>query len=363
MAVLNFVENMRDMRDELEAYALRVGREEVEEDDEGNNKKVKTYLIESNIPAPKPNDLFKVFDTKDPNLKMLESRGQTKFLFYIDTSNERFWQVHTADPAYLADRVLREYIVKNNSKLDFSWFYSNFLEQECAIGNTKGFKLRFRDLFSHLPEGSNGEEPNIERFSMLFWGGKASEIIGALRETTLVEGVNLSAILTKYFIGRGFSKENIQNNGKFTLTKTNSIDSHLNAVNKISEKYEKHIHKIESGNRIVTKVEGGRVKIEGTYASIKLRKKIENIEQFIAKVFSGTRPFRLFGVSQKIESEYYKIFGVDLHTTSKFDMEILPEEIRVYLDESACGNVIPRLLTNLQSNFSSEITYNSGDLI
>ena len=357
MSVLNLVENMREMRDELEAHALRINREEIEEEDSGNNKKVKTYLIESNIPKPISDELFKVSDTKDANLKMLQSRDSNKFLFYADTSDNRFWQLHTAEPAQPSYKILKKYILKNNSHLDFSWFYSNFLEDECSIGTTKGFNIRFKDIFNEIQEEIDNNVPNIEKFSMLFWGGKASEVITALRTTALSEGISLSAILTKYYIDNSYSKEKIQSYGKFTLTKTNSIDSHLTAVNKISKRYSKHIEKIESGNKIVTKIENNRLKIEGNFASIQLKKEIQNIELFIKTIFSGKAPFRLFGMPQKIDDNYYKIFAIDLHTTSKFDIEILPNELRIYLDEAACGNVIPRLLTNLQSNFSSELNY------
>jgi hypothetical protein len=39
---------------------------------------------------------------------------------------------------------------------------------------------------------------------------------------------------------------------------------------------------------------------------------------------------------------------VDLHTGDALDLELTPFFVRVYLTSSSCGNVLARLLTNLQ---------------
>lgn len=360
MAVLNLISNMKEMREELESHALRISREESEEEDEGNNKKVKTYIIESNTPDLIQNELFKVTDTKDSNLKLLQTRDANKTLFYVDTTNKRFWQLHSADPSTEVDNAIRKYVLENNSKLDFAWFYSNFLENKCNIGKAKGFNVKYEDLFTTDEE--NEKNNNIEKFSMLFWGGRASEVIGALRETNLSDGVSLSAILTQYSIEDKFAKEKIHSNGKFTLTKTNSIDRHFRVLSRVTDNYQKQIKKIEEDNRIKIRSDEGKLIVDGNYASIKLKKEIEDIENFTKIVFSGNQPFRLFGLQEKVSDEYYKVFGIDLHTASKFDMEILNDELRLYLDENACGNLVMRLLTNLQSNFNSKLGLVGDDI-
>ena len=54
-----------------------------------------------------------------------------------------------------------------------------------------------------------------------------------------------------------------------------------------------------------------------------------------------------------ITEEHLKVKGIDLHTNTPIELEIMPDMIRIILGEGACGNVATRLLTNIQANYDS----------
>jgi hypothetical protein len=96
--------------------------------------------------------------------------------------------------------------------------------------------------------------------------------------------------------------------------------------------------------------------IKGTYSVIKFKKKIENIEFFLDHLLSGNQPFRIFGLPNNVTKNFASVFALDLHTNHKFNMEVSEDAIRIYLYKNSCGNVLTRLMTNLQQFYDSQIT-------
>jgi hypothetical protein len=238
--------------------------------------------------------------------------------------------------------------------LDFAWFASNFLEKNCALGKEEGFGLKYINSF--VENNNNFDENTLRSFSMLFWGGHPKDVLEGLKKNAaLASGVSLSRVKQVFRTDDGYVKENISREGKFTLTKGNSIDSHLLAVDKIKNEYRGIIENLESNYRINVSNSDFGLNVKGTYSVIKLTKKIENFDRFLCHLLSGNLPFRIFGIPQIIDNDFVKVFAVDLHTSHKFNMEISRGSIRIYLYQNSCGNVITRLMTNLQQFYDSQI--------
>jgi hypothetical protein len=250
---------------------------------------------------------------------------------------------------------VNELVLANNSQLDFSWFASNFLENECAIGQGEGFGLKYENTF--LASTVFLDDGPLRRFSMLFWGGKPTDVLVGLKSNPgLVSGVSLSRVKQIFRTDAGYVKESISRDGRFTLTKGDSFDSHLLAVDKVKEKYEKIIKTIENDYRInFVKTDKGYT-LDGTYSVIKLNKKIDNFELFLKHFLSGTNPFRIFGLPNDVTDKFANVFAIDLHTNHKFNMEVTRDSIRIYLYKNSCGNVLTRLMANLQQFYDSQIT-------
>ncbi len=367
MVVFNPVNNLKEMEESMQDSLSKGMEEAVIEEENLQRTYIKTFMIESNqninnIKLPEELSGSSITDTDDKNLKLVKipNEGKTE-INYLDISNARFWLLHTSSESRVIRNFVKTLITKNHSLLDFSWFPSSFLEEKCNFGKGNGFHLKyrnnfFRDEIEELVE--NSKEINyLKEFSMLFWGGRPNDILKSLRNNTeLVSGITLTQIKQIFNTKLGYINENIGNSGIFTLTKGDSIPTYFLSINKVREGYTNVINKIEKEYMIKLSRAENRLNIEGTYAVIELKKPIENFELFIKGLFSTVEPFRLFGLPEVVEKDFIKVSAVDLHTNDKLNFEITPDYIRVFLYENACGNVLTRLITNLQLYYDSRIT-------
>lgn len=243
MSSLRETNDMKEMKEGLQNYLLKIADEDQENEDQGNDKKIKTYIIESNISSPTSVSLIPKYSvmkaTDNPNLKIFHlpdnklKKGRTeKQLIYLDSSDPRFWLLHTNIGSKTMQFFVNDFVTSNNSQLDFSWFASNFLEKKCAIGQGEGFGLKYENSFLNGTDFL--DEGPLRRFSMLFWGGRPKDVLDGLKKNPgLVSGVSLSRVKRIFRTDDGYVKENISRDGQFTLTKGDSIDSHLLAVDNI----------------------------------------------------------------------------------------------------------------------------------
>jgi len=355
---------MKEMRDALQDYLGKIVEEESEEEKK-NDKKIKTYIIESNITDPRRISKYpsnaQIKSTEDKNLFLIDIPHQLGHqTIYLDSSDPRFWLLHTGSASGEVHDFIFKLVTENKSQLDYSWFSSNFLENKCGIGTGEGFGLKYENSF--LKDSEELENGHLRKFSMLFWGGKPTEVLDGLKTNeNLVSGVSLSRIKRIFKTEDGFVKESVSREGKFTLTKGDSINSHFLAVDKIKTKYADIISRIENDYRInYTPTEVG-FKINGTYALIELKKPIEDLALFVERLLSCTHPFRVFGIPEFIDKDFVKISAVDLHTYDRFNMEISSNFIRIFLYKKSCGNVLTRLMTNLQQYYDSQIKLTGCD--
>ncbi len=320
------------------------------------NKKLKTYVIESNIPEVNSGSIkgnFHIQNTSDNSLKILniELSEKNKFSFYLDVYDKRFWKLHSLYDSSTTKHIIKKLVECNSSKLDYLWLPSNLLEKYMEFGNKNGFGVKFKNKFINK---ENKEE--IKTVSMRFWGGGAEEVIDHLRRSQrLVKGISLSSIGIDYLIEGGFSKENIANFGRFTMMKGNSIDSHFNIVDKIKFDYSKILSLLESKYRLTFEERVNGFKLSGSPLYIDFDKPIENVRDLTDTLVSSKNPFRLSGVKQFENESFFRVFGIDLHTNHLINLEITPNWIAIYLNYNSCGNVVTRLVTNIQTYLTSEI--------
>ena len=83
------------------------------------------------------------------------------------------------------------------------------------------------------------------------------------------------------------------------------------------------------------------------------RQPIENLDTFCEVVFSGTQPFRLWGLPETTPAgdDGRWVSAVDLHTGSRLFFEVYPDVVLLYLYPGACGNTAARFFTNMQHTF------------
>lgn len=358
MSAAGSIDCMKDFRSSLEAA---IDRSESEEELDFKNK-VKTYIIESNISDINSHSLqgaFELINTSDNSLKILKAKIKNNDFkdFYLDISDKRFWKLYSLQDSSNTGKIIKRLVETNFSRLDYLWLPSAILERYMNLGKETGFSLKFKNKFN---DSINEEKP--KDVSMRFWGGGAKKILESLRSNQPIEqGVSLSSIGINHLVEGGYCKENISNFGKFTLMKGNSIDSHFNIVEKIKSDYSRIINLIEANYRFSIEKNMDGLKFSGGPIYIDFTDELENIEDLISIMFSGKLPFRLSGITQKESNSFYRIYGIDLHSNDLVNFEITPQWMAIYLNHSSCGNVITRLVTNMQTYMTSKIKVVGGD--
>jgi len=352
MSKMPQIQNRKELRAVLSS-ALEKNGDETEDLD--FRKKLKTYVIESNIPEATSSSIkgfFEVENTEDRSLKILKANLNMKnpLRFYLDVSDQRFWKLHSLYDSIATEDVIKKMVEQNYSKLDFLWFSSNLLEKYMELGKQTGFGVKFKNKFS-----VEGNEEDIQDVSMRFWGGGAKEVIGDLRgNNRLVKGISLSSIGIKHSVEGGFTKENISNSGKFTVITGNSIDSHFSIVEKIKQDYSSKLKLIEEQRISVEKKDVG-LNFKGSSLFIDFGKKLEDIPTFTEKLISATNPFRLAGTKEILNQNHVRVYALDLHSNDLLNIEITPDWMSISLGHKSCGNVVMRLLTNIQTHLTSEV--------
>jgi hypothetical protein len=358
MSATGLIGSMDDFRSSLEAALERSKKEE----ELAFKNKIKTYIIESNISELNSNSLkgaFEIRNTANDSLKILRFRMKNNESkdFYLDVTDKRFWKLYSLQDSSNTGKIIKGLVESNFSRLDYLWLPSTSLEKYMCYGKETGFSLKFKNKLNNLTDDNKPRD-----ISMRFWGGGAGDFLGSLRNNPPVQqGISLSSIGINHSVEGGYCKENISNFGKFTLMKGNSIDSHFNIVEKIKNDYSQIINKIESNYRLNIEKKGEGLKLSGGPIFVDFNDELEGIERLIDIMFSGKLPFRLSGVIDKESDSFYRIYGIDLHSNDLVNFEISPEWIAIYLNHTSCGNVVTRLVTNIQTYITSKIKVVGND--
>lgn len=369
------VNSRRELKESLQAWTSD-SYEEVKEEQrlEEGQTYLKSYLIETDRESLSQNFLdqeelnIKVLPTNDEGFFHLRARGYSPngtTDLYLDELDDRFWVVHSVAPREATDSIVEKLIFPRFTKLDYPWLPNKMLED---IGRQPGsifrrFSLKFEDEFS---KEENGKIPDVGGLSMQLWGETALKVLKTLRDNEdLRQSTPLSTVGIKKELEDETVIDDITYYSKFTA-RGDSVDGHFQQVQNLKNTYSELLHRIEDDHSIKHGSKGSGGTISGSPLLLVFNREIEALDEFMDALFSSKKPFRLWGVRNQLEEEYYRVSSVDLHTGDKLNLEICPEWIRIYLPEDSCGNVILRLFTNIQHYFDSQAELeeeNGGNII
>jgi hypothetical protein len=289
------------------------------------------------------------------SLLHLEYAGIGSANFYLDASDSRYLVLYTNDLAKKSDLLFRRLVQSTNNKFDRIWLPTETQEKIAYLsGNVfSGFGLEFDDLFS---QETIDEQP-IHELRMSVAGASSARALKALNvEKSLTRSLAYSKV--RLFRGdrQNFVTNEVKYNGRIITKSGNSIDEHVSLIEKIRKIYRHLIENVER-NTIGTRKVEGRTLVEGQAFDLVLDRKIEQLDYFVNSILGATKPFRLWGLKNKISKDLRQVIAVDLHTGDPIDMEITQSLIRIYLPKGACGNVLLRLYVNLQHTFDSAIRF------
>jgi len=292
---------------------------------------------------------------------------------YLDTSTDpdsRFWIAYTLSDSREVETLL-DRLASSRPALDRVWFWPSFLSALQQKGEFRGIGLDYD--YRRFERAAGAEDPSTY-LKVQVWGGPESRrILDFLYDDpSLGDQAVLSKVRLKYWDNpedrSRFCLEDIKYNGKFTA-RGSSFDAHQFLVVSARDEYASRVRQIETDYAIRWGQTDAEPALSGD--AIFLRSEsggdwIRDLDLFSEVVFSGTEPFRLWGVPSSIPGGRGRLVrAVDLHTGSKIFFEVYPDAVGLYLDEAACGNTVARFLTNVQHTFLRKVLLedNSGNRI
>lgn len=281
-----------------------------------------------------------------------------KDIYYLDTSDARFWILHTLALSTRADK-LRNELIKASPSLDNAWLSAQFLEKISTFGHFKGFGA----VHDETPLIDKNTEAEVESMHLRLWGGSAATVLESLHSSkALMHSLALSSVRLKYWLPE-YEDEAVTDNftfeGKVTALGKSFI-SHTNLISRVYSEYSRDIRRIEEELSIRFVQKQGIYELEGHPIIISLTRKLVDLPNFISRVFSSALPFRLWGLPEILGGDFARVYAVDLHIGHKLLFEISTDFIRIYLPTGTCGNTIARFYTNIQQHYDSMASISGG---
>lgn len=322
----------------------------------GRPNELKTFMLESDKGFPPHASIgdmsYDVVGTGMDAMKVLNVRYRnTVYEFFLDVSDKRFFRLHTNYDSANVRKIIDSMIGDRDHVLDKAWFYRGMLQR---IAGMEGNALQGLGLsYSNLTQ----ERKDLGDFELRMSGSSASSWDDVVQPSEKLRRANAYKYV-KIMRGAGDSREqyaydDVHNDGYFALRGGSSVQDHLHVIEQCREGYSKIVTGIEK-QRIACRWKDGVGNLGGNPFEFIFPNRIKNLDMFITKVFSATEPFQLWGLRQNISEGYFKVLAVDLHAGSSVDFEIRDDMMRVYLFDQSCGNIILRLLTNLQAHFDAD---------
>ncbi|ASI80360.1 hypothetical protein PDL06_11135 [Bacillus cereus group sp. TH208-1LC] len=294
---------------------------------------------------------FKITQTQDENLYINESAHGKIF---IDTSNNRFWKIHSVAKAEISDYFHQTLLKKRN--LDQIWLPIPFLLGLKKYGNTYGMGISFTEhlkkdeLDDKLFENQDTLNINIRRLYV-------DEMLKLLNDSPLrsVMGINkISLIDPSNEDGEeSYIIDDITYYGKITGRGT-SFTKHNYMLYNILKNYEKQILHIEK--QYSFDFEEHTHTIKGFPIEINFNRPDIDLQKLVKILFLGKKPFHLWGIPDWKNENFCKVTAIDLHNgnyANSIDFEITNKLLRAFLPQGACGNSIARLLTNIHQSIDA----------
>ena len=333
-------------------------QDDLEEDQtlESDRKMVKTYIIESNVSSEEfihGSGIITDYRVIEPDLYEFHISEERDKRFYLDSSDERFWSMHTLVGSQLARQTFVRITGSDGNGLDHPWI-PNKTQNE--ILDTQG-EFKGAGYNQHGVKAFPSSLVDVGDFSLNFNGEDADRFHREFNEQMGIDSLlSLSRIKIRTKDGENYLTQRITNEGAFTARAGTDIDIHRRTVDYVKDKYKNIINAIESNHLLRYDESDGGVNVNGRHIRINLENPIEDLEEFTSHLVNAKMPFRLMGPKTSMGDGYLKVRAVDLHNGDKVTLEIGPTWIRLYLYEGACGNTALRIFTNLQHHYDPSST-------
>jgi hypothetical protein len=327
---------------------------------------IKSYLLETNVSGGFPEEAVVEFlrsdmvatsveiePTDDPTIHVVQI-GKSKVQFYLDSLDMRFWVLHSQARASESDGAVRS-LVQRSRYLDSVWLPTRFFESVISsLGIARQMTAKF-SVPTGLYQDILPDDDYLDESLVLRIGSATGNALDRWQSFSLNEGVAPSLALWNARVVRHdielerLAIDDITASGKATA-RGNSFVLHQEMLITLKNRYAELIKRWEERYRLDWKQEGQGLEPRGTTAVITFPEPLAppSLERLAEAIFSGGEPYRLYGVPRKQSENRIVVRGIDLHTGARINFELTEGLMRAYLFPATCGNVLARLVTNLQ---------------
>lgn len=273
---------------------------------------------------------------------------------WVDTSGGATWDVHSIGETSKVSTLVERWVAAT-AELEMPWFPEQLLATAAAAGDFVGFGLSFsREFFVEDPSDV------ADTLSVRVSGSESSD---ALHQFRTQESLTRSSALASIRVRNALSGPGAMAGGRIasTLGSRGRVSSRGDSFDRHREFFRHSAHLYAEASRAVAERHTvGRLDEEGEGLRgplvIDLYSPVEDLGSFVARIFSGADPFRLWALLERRADDLIVAEAFDQGLGVPFTVEATPELWRVYLPEGAPGPLALKLVTLLQHHHDRRVS-------
>lgn len=339
--------------------------------------RAKSYLLDVHQPdADVQRGLMATFESALSRLQGVVTETQDAQFYraqvgdatlFIDAFDSRFVTVHSTGLAEHTDRIV-EGMTSADPRIDSAWLPTSFLNGIAPrLGTASRREVHFdstsfwagrapgsetaRDDLDALGEVPSSTPPG-KQFAFNAKGtvltAEVMRALGGLElfaDTLSISRIDIARVDRERDT---YVVERVYKHGKLAAVGS-SADDHLNVVAYIRNEYAHALRRLEAEYTFGMSGEGDLSAVEGHPINITFENHRQDMFLFAKRLFSGSRPFMLWGLPNAQSARSITVHAVDLHVQQAIYIEIVPSGLRIYLNRGSCANTVARLYTNILS--------------
>ena len=324
---------------------------------------LKTYLLEAHHSAD--GDLLGPLESAsegaDLRVKPIGEEGifhleHSAGDFWLDTSMDRYWRMHTTVPVAVADAV-RDAMVTATKWLDNVWLPPDYLEHFAGPAGARLLTFSLNHDRRRLnPPGKLVSDSDF--VSLRLWSSDATQPLRRLREAEVFpHGVSIRSVRVRSGSDEDdgdFCVAEYFHHGKITANGT-SFDEHNRLSIQALRDYRTLVENIERKYGLAAETDAhGHPILSGDPLVIDIDWAVADLEYAVHRIFSSAEPFRLWGLPERVNAGHYRARAVDLHFGGVLSFDITPQNVVIQLPRRVCGNTVVRFMNNLRFHVNSD---------
>ncbi|WP_057767777.1 hypothetical protein [Cytobacillus praedii] len=367
------VKNRSEMISKFDEVLIK-NFERFKDEKKNETNQLKSYIIENHVAhnstpshdsvAAFLQEIFK--NQRKISIKLKETEDEQLFVIdsnvgemYLDISQKRFWVLHASVKAKHSDLVHK--IILKDRKIDNIWLPIPFLKGLKRFGDIYGMGISFTEYLKK-DEMDDFLFPNQNTLNLDIRRLYVNQMLTLLETSDLKEviGINKVTLLDSTIESQDFIVDDITYFGKITGRGT-SFSKHHSIIQNILMNYSSKIINLEE--KFSYSFDPNTHSLKGQPIEIHINRTNINLKKLVDTIFSGKKPYYLWGVPDWRDETYCRVNSVDLHSGNfgnSLEFEIMPNLIRVLLPKDSCGNTISRLLTNIHQSIDATSYFKEG---